>query len=78
MIVFKYPAPWEEYKRKYPIEKFGMKFKSAGTDRNTQMLVEGKPGLIMAFHSNIAKSKGTKNMIAQAKKAGIETLLVEG
>ena len=54
-----------------------MKFKSAGTDRNTQMLVEGEPSLVVAFHSNIAKSKGTKNMIKQAKDAGIETILVE-
>ena len=77
MIVFKYPAKWDEYRQKYPVEKFGMKFKSAGTDRNTQMLVEGKPSLVVAFHPDISKSKGTKNMIKQAKKTGIETILVE-
>jgi len=72
-----FPAKWEEYKQKYPIEKFGMKWKSAGTDRNTQMLVEGKPDLIVAFHNNISASKGTKNMIKQATDAGIKVILVE-
>jgi hypothetical protein len=45
--------------------------KAAGHVRNRQMLVEGKPDLVLAFHSNIEKSKGTKNMVEQARKAGV-------
>ena len=35
------------------------------------MIDEGKPDFVAAFHNNIDQSKGTKNMINQAKKAGI-------
>ncbi len=75
--VLKYPAKWEEYKQKYPVEKFGMKWKTAGTDRNTQMLVEGRPDLVVAFHADIENSKGTKNMVNQAEKAGVKVILVK-
>ena len=71
-----FPAKWEEYRLKYPVQKYGMKWKTAGTDRNTQMLVEGKPDWFVAFHSNIDESKGTKNMIGQCVKAGIKGILV--
>lgn len=57
--VEQYPADWEKYGR------------AAGPIRNTQMLKEGKPDLVLAFHDDITNSKGTKNMIAQATKAGI-------
>ena len=65
MIVLKFPADWDKY------------HKAAGAIRNTQMLKEGKPNLVVAFHTDIKNSKGTKNMIEQAKKAGIEVILVE-
>lgn len=65
MMVLKFPAQWDKY------------HKSAGPIRNKQMLDEGKPNLVVAFHSNIQNSKGTKNMIEQAKKAGVEVILVE-
>jgi len=55
-----YPANW----KKYHI--------IAGPIRNKQMLVEGKPDFILAFHNDIKNSKGTKNMVAQSKKAGIK------
>ncbi len=74
-IVLPFPAKWEEYKEKYPVAQFGMKWKTAGTDRNTQMLVEGKPDLVVAFHNNLAKSKGTRNMVEQARKAGIKVIV---
>ena len=45
--------------------------KAAGPIRNRQMLVEGKPQLVVAFHSDIENSKGTKNMVQQAVKADI-------
>jgi len=35
------------------------------------MLDEGKPTYVLAFHDNLAESKGTKDMVTRAKKAGI-------
>jgi len=60
-----YPAEWERYGR------------AAGIIRNSMMLEE-KPDLILAFHSNIEKSKGTKDMINKGSKAGIEVKLIKG
>jgi hypothetical protein len=50
-----YPADWNTYGR------------FAGPIRNRQMLVEGKPNLVIAFLGG----KGTENMIKQATDAGI-------
>ena len=50
---------------------------AAGAIRNGQMLTEGKPDLVVAFHGNISISKGTKNMVEQATKAGIRCIVVE-
>lgn len=72
-----YPADWDTYG------------KGAGPIRNRQMLVEGKPDLVIAFLGPVAVSefttglsdskysRGTKNMIDQAKKAGVETVVVD-
>ncbi len=49
-------------------KKFG---KFAGPERNTRMLVEGKPDLVIAFHTDIARSRGTLNMVGQANEAGV-------
>jgi hypothetical protein len=57
--VLEFPAEWEKYGR------------AAGSIRNKQMLVEGKPDEVWAFHSNIVHSRGTLNMMQQADKAGI-------
>lgn len=65
------PAPWEEYKRKYP---YPMWLK-AGFDRNQQMLDEGKPDLVLAFSNNFEESKGTKDMVNRAIKAGVLVIL---
>jgi hypothetical protein len=54
-----FPADWERYG------------KAAGPVRNKRMLVEGKPDIVVAIHSDIEISKGTKNMIFQANKAGV-------
>lgn len=64
MIIMKFPANWKKYKA------------GAGPIRNKQMIEEGKPNIVVAFHSNIKNSRGTKNMINQARKAGIEIILV--
>ena len=47
--------------------KFG---RAAGPIRNKQMIDEGKPEIVLAFHDDITKSKGTKNMVEQARKRG--------
>ncbi len=65
MRVQSYPANWNQYGR------------AAGPIRNQQMLDEGKPDLVIAFHSNIEQSKGTKNMIKLAHHANIKVILIE-
>ena len=55
MKIESYPADWSKYGR------------SAGPIRNTQMLKEGKPDFVLAFHNNIASSKGTANMLKQVE-----------
>ena len=57
--VEEYPAMWDVYGRR------------AGPIRNKQMLVEGKPELVIAFHPDLRKSKGTKNMLHLATVAGV-------
>lgn len=56
--VDKYPADWD---------KNG---KSAGFKRNEQMLIEGKPDLVVAFPGG----NGTRHMIKIAKKHGFPVL----
>ena len=51
--------------------------KSAGPIRNSEML-KHEPSLVLAFHSNIENSKGTKNMVHQATKSGIEVIIIKG
>lgn len=65
----------------FKVIPFGAKWhiygKGAGPIRNQQMIDEGKPELVLAFHDNIDESLGTKDMIERAKKAGIRTILIE-
>lgn len=49
--------------------------KAAGPIRNKQM-VEQKPDLCIACHSDYQNSKGTKNCASQAIKAGITTVMI--
>lgn len=77
MDVLPFPAEWDKYG------------KAAGPIRNSQMLKEGKPELVIAFLGPVAVSEftsglsdskyssGTKNMIDQARKAGVETVVVD-
>jgi len=60
-----FPADWKKYGR------------AAGPIRNKQMLDEGKPDLVLAFHTDIEKSRGTKNMVEQSKKRGIKVVLIK-
>jgi hypothetical protein len=52
-----FPADWDTYGKR------------AGPIRNTQMLKEGKPDLVVAFIA--PGSRGTKHMVEIAKKAGV-------
>lgn len=60
----RYPADWVKYG------------KAAGPIRNQQMLDEGKPDLVLAFHDDLKNSKGTKDMIKRAEKAGVKVLKI--
>jgi hypothetical protein len=55
--VAEFPADWDKYG------------KAAGHLRNSEMIVEGKPDYVVAFLH--PRSRGTKNMIKQAKGASI-------
>jgi hypothetical protein len=48
--------------------------KAAGPIRNKRMLDEGKPDLVVAFPGG----RGTANMVAQARAAGVEVIEVTG
>lgn len=50
-------------------EKYGS---AAGPIRNNQMLKEGRPDLVVAFHNDLQNSKGTLNMVNQAIKNNIK------
>ena len=63
--IISFPANWFKYGR------------AAGPIRNQQMIDEGKPDYIIAFHSDIKSSKGTKDMLNRASKHGIASRLVE-
>lgn len=64
--VLKFPADWRKYGR------------AAGPIRNKQMLEEGKPDLVVAFpRGKLDDTKGTKNMVKQARDAGIKTIVIE-
>lgn len=58
-----YPALWDTYGRR------------AGPIRNAQMLKEGQPDLVVAFRG--PNSRGTQNMIDQARKAEVETMVID-
>ena len=60
--VEKYPADWS----------FGPR---GGPVRNTRMLREGKPDIIIGYSKDIKTSKGTKNMLTQGIKAGVPCYL---
>ena len=62
--VLPFRADWRRYGR------------GAGPIRNQLMLDEGKPDLVLAFHEDLAHSKGTKDMIDRARAAGVEVKLI--
>lgn len=62
----RYPARWDDLEHPdaiIAINKWGKEYnKNAGPIRNRQMIVEGKPDLVIAFPGG----NGTNNMISQA------------
>lgn len=72
-----FPADWDTHGR------------STGPIRNTRMLREGNPELVIAFLGPVAQqefkyglsdskySRGTKNMINQSRKAGVEVIVID-
>ncbi len=60
-----FPANWEKHGR------------AAGPIRNQQMLDDGQPDLVVAFHPDLSKSKGTADMVKRAKKAGVPVMEIK-
>lgn len=58
--VRRFPAQWDRYGR------------AAGPVRNRRMLEE-QPDLVIAFHHDLSKSRGTANMVQLAARAGVTT-----
>ena len=56
-----FPAHWLEYG------------KAAGAIRNSQMLTEGKPDLVVAFPGG----KGTADMVEKARMNGVEVMEID-
>lgn len=62
-----YKADWKRYGR------------AAGPKRNQKMIDENPDiDLTIAFHEDLASSKGTRDMVMRSQKAGIETKVVTG
>jgi hypothetical protein len=61
-----FPADWQRYGR------------AAGPIRNQQMLDEGRPEKVIAFHPSIETSKGTADMVRRARAAGLPVTVVTG
>lgn len=59
-----YPAQWDKYR------------KAAGPIRNQQMLDEGRPTEVWAFHNDIMHSTGTADMVARACKAYLKVWVI--
>ena len=66
MKVLPFPAKWDRYGR------------AAGPIRNRQMLWEGHPDVVHAFHTDLEASNGTADMVKQAEKAGIPVVIHDG
>lgn len=62
--VVEFPAVWNKYGN------------AAGPIRNMKML-NAKPHLVIAFHNDLKNSKGTKHMVTEARKRGIEVEVID-
>lgn len=66
LLVVEYPANWDFQRR------------AAGPIRNSAMLKDGRPDLVLAFHADIEASRGTADMVAKARKAGVMVEVITG
>jgi hypothetical protein len=60
----KFPAKWDSYGN------------GAGPVRNQLMLDKGAPDRVLAFHNDIAGSRGTKDMVKKSLAAMVPVLIV--
>lgn len=67
-----FPADWDNPKYR---NASGKSF--AGNIRNSEMLEFGEPDIVYAFHHDIENSRGTKDMVNKANKAGVEVLFCD-
>jgi hypothetical protein len=51
--------------------------KAAGPIRNQEMLDEGRPDLVLALYPDTGITKGTKDMVDRARKAGVKCIEVQ-
>ena len=68
ILLVEMPAEWKDEKGNYR--------PWAGPERNGKMLDE-KPDLVLAFHNDIKRSKGTRNCLRQASIRKIPFLTIE-
>ena len=64
-VIYPYPAEWGKYHR------------GAGPIRNRQML-DQKPDLVLAFHTDLKNSKGTADTVREARRRGIQVIADKG
>lgn len=64
IVVRVFPADWRRHG------------KAAGPIRNGVMLAVGQPDLVLAFHNDIACSKGTRDMVLRAQRANVQTYVL--
>ena len=65
MKVKAYPADWKTHGR------------AAGPIRNREMLRKGRPTVVLAFHKSLHTSRGTKDMVECACRAGVDVVLID-
>lgn len=66
-----YRADWSGMAR------LGLRREAAGPIRNRRMLEEGRPTIALAFRRGGAASRGTSDMIALLRGAGVPTRVIE-
>ncbi len=64
MITTSVPAKWDKYGNR------------AGPIRNAYMLKHGKPDVLIAFHEDISRSRGTGHMVKIARQAKLPTIVI--
>ena len=75
VVLEHWPAKWNEHDSYdntcWCKNKSAPRCNGAGPIRNLAMLQYGAPDAVIAFHRDLAKSKGTRHMVESARKAGV-------